>query len=101
MKTLTLGILALAIAGTAHAQRIENRKDDQQARIAHGARSGELTARETARLEGREARLNRQIRRDRVDGGGLTPTERARIEREQNGLSRSIYRQKHDAQRRP
>lgn len=101
MKTLTLGILALAIAGTAHAQRIENRKDDQQARIAQGARSGALTPGETARLEGREARLNRQIRRDRADGRGLTPTERARIEREQNALSRSIYRQKHDAQRRP
>lgn len=101
MKTLTLGILALAIAGTTHAQRIENRKDNQQARIANGVRSGELTASETARLGAREASLNRQIRRDRLDGGGLTPTERARIAREQNALSRSIARQKQDAQRRP
>lgn len=101
MKTLAIGILALTMAGAASAQRIENRKDTQQARIANGVRTGELTARETARLEAREAALNRQIRRDRVDGGGLTLAERARIEREQNALSRSIARQKNDAQRRP
>jgi hypothetical protein len=57
-----------------------------------------LTARETARLEAREAALNHEVRVLRSDG--LTPRERARIERQQNRLSRDIYRQKHDSQTR-
>lgn len=66
--------------------------------IAQGVQSGELTPRETARLERKEARVQREIRRDRAaHGGHLTPAEKARINRQQNRLSREIYREKHDA----
>jgi hypothetical protein len=71
----------------------------QQERIAQGVQSGELTPRETARLERKEARVQREIRRDRAaHGGHLTPGEKARINRQQNRLSREIYREKHDAE---
>ena len=40
----------------------------------------------------------RQIRRDRIDGGGLTARESAKVDRKQDQLSRNIYRQKHDGQ---
>jgi hypothetical protein len=63
--------------------------------------TGQLTPRETIRLERQEARLNREIRRDRHDGGGLGLRERHKINRQQNRLSREIYRQKHDRQRTP
>jgi hypothetical protein len=90
-----------ALAAPGFAQRIQQRGENQQRRIATGVASGSLTAAEAARLERREARLNREIARDRRDSGGrLTPAERRRVNRAQNRLSRQIYRQKHDAQRR-
>lgn len=101
MMTLMTAAMLTGAATTVFAEtRIHNRKDQQQARIANGVRSGSLTARETGRIESREARLNRQVRRDRRDGGGLSARERVNIERKQDRLSRDIYRQKHDAQHR-
>jgi hypothetical protein len=76
---------------------INQRKDNQQNRIGQGIENGSLNAREAARLESKEARLNREERRMKADGN-FTPAERARINRQQNRLSKSIYRQKHDAQ---
>ncbi len=94
-------VLALFAAAPISAGTIHNRQERQQQRIAQGVESGQLTARETARLEGREAGLNGEIRAmRRANGGTLTPSERALVQHQQNRLSRSIYRQKHDAQTR-
>lgn len=84
--------------GAAQRATIRQRQINQQRRIAQGIHSGELTAREAARLERKEARLNREIRRDRADGGALTLKERRKIGRQQDRLSRQIYREKHDNQ---
>lgn len=93
---------AILMAGitTAKAEgRIQQRKENQQARIAQGVRSGSLTAGETARLEKREAALNKEIHQERVaNGGNLTNKEKAQVNRQQNRLSKAIYREKHDAQ---
>lgn len=77
---------------------VNSRERYQQRRIAQGARSGELTARETYRLERRQAQIRRQEARFRRSGNGLSTRERARLQRELNHSSRSIYRQKHDRQ---
>jgi hypothetical protein len=82
------------------AGRVGKRQIRQQARIAQGVRSGELTRRETARLERQQAGLACQKRRMLADGGGLGPVERARLEGRQDRLSRHIYHQKHDQQSR-
>jgi hypothetical protein len=95
---LFLGSLLLPEAARADG-RIHKRQERQQQRIAEGVGSGQLTAGETARLERREAGLNRQIRRDRADGGGLSGREHAQIERRQDRLSRQIYRGKHNTRR--
>lgn len=90
-------ILAGALAAALGAQTIPERKENQQDRILQGVKSGQLTAGETSRLEGREARINRETRRDRAaNGGHLTRGERARVQRQQNRVSRSIYRDKHN-----
>ncbi len=89
----------LAAAAPAEAGRVHNREQRQQDRIAQGVGSGSLTARETARLEGREAHLDREVSGMRAaNGGTLTPREHLRLERQQDRLSRGIYRQKHDGQ---
>ncbi len=80
------------------AQEIQQRKENQQDRIANGVANGSLTAHETANLENKEAALNRETRRDRwQNGGNLTNNEKAQVNRQQNRLSRNIYRDKHNA----
>ncbi|HME09380.1 MAG TPA: hypothetical protein VKG25_20140, partial [Bryobacteraceae bacterium] len=78
-------------------ERIAQRKENQQDRIAQGVKSGSLTPRETANLEHKEANLNKEIRTDRrANGGNLTNNEKAQVNRQQNRLSRKIYRDKHN-----
>ena len=98
-RILALSLVAsLGAAGSALAEgRIREREENQQKRIAQGVRSGQLTPRETARLESHEARLNGEIRDMREDNGGkLTPHDRRVVNRQQNRLSRQIYRDKHN-----
>ena len=77
---------------------IQQRKENQQDRIAQGVKSGELTPRETANLENKEAAINHETRADRAaNGGKLTPAEKTKVNRQQNRVSRDIYRDKHNA----
>ncbi len=79
---------------------IGQRRENQQDRIAQGIRSGQMTAGEASRAEGRQQNINRSIAADRAaNGGRLTQQERQNINRRQNGASRQIYRQKHNAAR--
>jgi hypothetical protein len=101
-RILLASALLVGIVGIAGAQdnRIQERKENQQDRIAQGVRSGSLTPRETAHLENKEAGLNKEIRNDRrQNGGNLTNKEKAQVNRQQNHLSRDIYRDKHNAAR--
>jgi hypothetical protein len=95
---LTVIVLGVFVVRASNAESIHAREVRQQDRIASGVRSGELTAKEAAALEQREAKLQRELHRDRADGRGLTAAERAKIERRQAQLSRQIYHQKHDNQ---
>ena len=96
-RTILIATLVSTIAGSAFAGRIGVREHDQQKRIAQGVASGQLTPRETARLESREARLNSEVRDFREDNGGtLTPRERVEVNRQQNRISDEIYRAKHN-----
>ena len=76
---------------------VGKRQENQQDRIAQGIKSGQLTPRETAHLEGREAAINKEVRNDRAaNGGTLTPAERRQVNRQQNRASNAIYRKKHN-----
>ena len=99
MKTRILAAaLGLAFSAGALAQAGTVQRDvNQQQRIEQGLQSGQLTTREASRLEGEEARVERDQARAMKDGK-LTPAEKARLSREQNAVSRDIYREKHDAQ---
>lgn len=77
---------------------INNRESRQQKRIFRGIKSGELTARETYRLERNQYQIRRLESRYRKSGNGLSWREKYRLQRELNQSSRRIYRQKHDKQ---
>jgi hypothetical protein len=79
-------------------QTINQRKENQQDRIANGVKSGELTAGETANLENKESKLNQEERDMRSeDNGHLTATDKAALTQQQNKLSNQIYQDKHNA----
>jgi hypothetical protein len=103
----TLAVAALIASGSALAQQtqpnqpdptVNQRRDNQQDRIANGVDSSQLTAGETKNLESREANVNREIKDDRsADDGHLTAAEHQQINHQQNNLSKSIYQDKHNA----
>ena len=74
---------------------INKRQRRQQRRIAQGEKSGQLTAGEAARLEKREAKIERDKQAARSDGR-VTPAERRKLRREENRTSRKIHRLKHN-----
>lgn len=81
-------------------QTIQQRKENQRNRIGQGVQSGQLTAGEAARLEGKEAALNREERNMRkLDNGKLTASDKKALTQQQNQLSKQIYREKHDSAR--
>ena len=92
-------VLSATELASAQEGRIQQRKENQQQRIANGVESGSLTPKETAHLENKEANLNKEIRADRkANGGNLTNNQKRQINRQQNRLSKNIYNQKHDGQ---
>jgi type II secretory pathway pseudopilin PulG len=87
-----------AVTMPAQEGKIAERKENQQKRIANGVKSGQLTAGETAHLETKEARLNKEVRTDRkANGGNLTNNEKKQINQQQNTLSKDIYKDKHNS----
>ena len=77
---------------------VNQRKENQQDRIANGVQSGQLTAGETHNLEKKEAGLNgEENRMEKRDDGNLTAADKARLNRQQNRLSNQIYKDKHNA----
>jgi hypothetical protein len=101
MKAITTAILVAALgASSAFAEGpINERQDRQQARIADGVQSGELTRVETARAVRGQVHINRVERRAKADGE-LTGREFVRIQHKQNQASRQIFRNKHDGRNR-
>jgi predicted transglutaminase-like cysteine proteinase len=91
-------------ANTAHYgnNKVGQRRENQQDRIAQGIKSGQLTPGETAKLEKQQQGINKQVASDRrANGGTLTAGEKKQVNKEQNQASRNIYRKKHNAATQP
>src|SRR6202011_4774679 len=91
-------------ANTAHYgnNKVGQRRENQQDRIAQGIKSGQLTPGETAKLEKQQKTIHKQVAADRkANGGTLTASEKKQVNREQNQASRNIYRKKHNANAQP
>jgi hypothetical protein len=78
--------------------KVGQRRENQQDRVAQGIKSGQLTAGETAKLENQQKGINQQVAADRkANGGTLTAGEKTQINHQQNQASRNIYHKKHNA----
>ena len=93
---IAIASFAASAGGTA-TPRVDQREANQQARIDAGVASGQLTARETNRLDKQQARIAKVEAKDKADGT-VTKSERVELHRMQNRASKNIYVQKHDAQ---
>jgi hypothetical protein len=82
--------------------KVGQRRENQQDRIAQGVKSGQLTAGETAKLENQQKGINKQVAADRkANGGTLTASEKQQVNKEQNAASKNIYHKKHNAKTQP
>jgi len=98
---LTLAIASIGAFAQAAVEpvtpRADQRESKQQARIAQGAASGQLNAKETNRLEKQQGAVNKAEDKAKADGT-VTAQERKRVHRMQEKTSKNIRQQKHDAQ---
>ena len=81
---------------------VNERRANQQQRIANGINSGQMNAAEAARAENRQQQINQQVHADReANGGHLTQQEHQQINREQNHASQQIHNEKHNDEKAP
>jgi hypothetical protein len=94
---IVLSGAALAVLMLPAMAQINQRKENQQDRIANGVASGEMTAGETANIEKKESNLNKEEKLMRSeDNGKLTGADRKLLHQQQNQLSKKIYQDKHN-----
>ncbi|HEY8997645.1 MAG TPA: hypothetical protein VIM60_07085 [Edaphobacter sp.] len=101
MTRIVLAATLAIVPSLAFAQsnaEINQRKVNQQDRIANGVQSGQLTPGETSHIEHQERAINHEEKAMRAqDNGHLTKGDRAVINKQQNQESHRIYRDKHNA----
>ena len=75
---------------------VQQRIDNQQARVDRGISDGQINARQAAHDDAKLAREQRSLNRDEAkDGGHITKAEQRNLNRRLNRGSRQIYRQRH------
>jgi hypothetical protein len=80
---------------------VGDRQKLQQERISNGMKSGQLTAGESARLEGQQQSINQEKRgMKEANGGKLTAGDKTALNQRQNNTSKNIYNKKHNTAKR-
>ena len=89
-------VMAQDVPDHPRVNEVNQRLDNQQARINQGLANGTMTGKEAARDEAHDANI---AKRESVDeakhDGHLTKAEQNRLNKSENKNSRRIYRQKH------
>ncbi len=84
--------------GHPRVNEVNARQQNQQDRIANGVKSGELTPKETGKLEKQQQHIDNQEKRDMAaHNGHLTKAEQNKLNKEQNKASKDIHKDKHNA----
>jgi len=100
-STLLIAVLAafaLPVLAQTGTPKVDQRQANQQQRIDQGVASGQLTAKEAARLEKGQERIQNMADKAKADGV-VTKKERVRLQQAENVQSRQIAAQKNDRQR--
>ena len=94
VATIALGLLVPTSAAFAK-QPITKRMDRQEERIEQGAESGNLTDKETKRLENQQE-IIKEERDNATEDGKITRGERKEIRHDQRKASHAIREKKHN-----
>jgi hypothetical protein len=100
MKITILAALlaaALPVAAQTSTPRVDQRQVNQEARIQQGVQSGQLTAKEAAKLEKGQAKVGALEAKAKADGK-VTAKERKKLAKAQDKQSKKISKEKHDKQ---
>jgi hypothetical protein len=102
MKINTLAALVAAaalpvLAASTSTPVVDQRQANQEARIQQGVQSGELTPKETAKLEKGQAKVETMKEKAAADGK-VTAKERKKLAKAQNKQAKKIRKEKHDKQ---
>jgi hypothetical protein len=77
--------------------RVNQRANNQQERIANGIKDGELTPSEATALTAKESQINTEEQQMKnADHGQLTAADRAKLQQQQNQASQQIYKDAHN-----
>src|SRR5260221_7401288 len=79
---------------------VDQRQANQEGRIQQGVQSGQLTPKETAKLEKGQAKVQAMEDKAKSDGT-VTAKERAKLAKAQDKQSKKIYRKKHNEKKTP
>ena len=101
MRSTIAALISAAVIAPAAAQTatpgVDKRQANQEARIQQGVQSGQLTAKEAAKLEKGQAKIQAKETKAKADGV-VTAKERAKLAKAQKKQSKKIYKEKHDKQ---
>ena len=99
IKLAIIGMFLVGFTFTSHAQttkkNVVKTQVNQQKRIKHGVKNGELTKGEAIKLQKQQANIQRTKKRAAADGV-VTRKERAVIKTKQKKASKNIARKKHN-----
>ena len=99
LRMLLLGLFFVGFTLATQAQRatpkVSKRQVNQQKRIGHGVKNGELTKGEAVRLQKQQGRI-RQTKRNAKSDGVVTKKERVGIHARQNAASKNIAYKKNN-----
>ncbi|HKP32141.1 MAG TPA: hypothetical protein VJT83_05420 [Chitinophagaceae bacterium] len=93
---LPLIVLLSVAVSTVNGQTIRQKSRNENARIAQGRKSGEITRLERKRIARDQREVRRDVRIARKDDGRINRVERREIRHDQRKASRHIYRAKHN-----
>jgi len=96
---ITAALSVPAVAGIRD-PRVNQRQHHQQARVAQGVKSGELTRPEVKDIRSDRRDIRQEERQFKSDGQ-ITKDERQELYQDQKAASQEIYQEKHDDQVRP
>ena len=95
----TLAALAFALPAAAQTAtpRVDQRQANQERRIDQGVQAGQLNAKETARLDKGQDKVEKIEENAKADGT-VTKKEKGALHHAQEKQGKRIWRQKHDKQ---
>jgi hypothetical protein len=88
-------ILSAPVLAQTQTPVINEKQKTQQERIKQGIKSGELTKKETKKLEAEQKAIQKDKKLAKADGK-VTPVEKKTIIKDQNKASKDIYKLKHN-----